>query len=373
MNAGVKRIAPGALDDLIGALTTRGYQVLGPTIQDHCIVYNVLQSTADLPIGWTDEQDAGTYRIRRRDDDAYFGYVVGPHSWKRYLYPPRSLLWRATRTDTGFSFERTAPAARYAFLGVRACELAAMHVQDRVFLDGPVVDPGYASLRERAFVVAVQCVEAGGTCFCVSMDTGPSVRDGADLTLTEIVGNGQHYFTVEAGTPAGAEVLAGLPHEDAADEHVRAAEAAVDAASAQMGRELDTDGIRELLHLQQNSPLWDEVADRCLTCGNCTMVCPTCFCHTVKDTTDLSGEIAERWREWDSCFTSDFSYIHGGGLRVTTRARYRHWITHKLASWHDQFDTSGCVGCGRCITWCPVGIDITQEVAALRQRAAAVA
>jgi formate hydrogenlyase subunit 6/NADH:ubiquinone oxidoreductase subunit I len=332
-----------------------------------------VESASDLPVGWTDVQDAGSYRLERREDDAYFGYVVGPHSWKRYLYPPRSLLWRGTRAGRGFEVEQPAPEERYAFLGVRACELAAMRVQDRVFLDGPVVDPGYQALRNRAFVVAVQCVQAGGTCFCVSMNTGPAVTGGADLTLTEVVADGQHYFTIAADSPEGAAVLAELPGEDATDEHVQAAVAAVDAAAAHMGRALDTHGIRALLHSQQNNTMWDEVADRCLTCGNCTMVCPTCFCHTVEDTMDLSATTAERWRQWDSCFTGEFSYVHGGALRRTTRARYRHWITHKLASWHDQFDMSGCVGCGRCITWCPVGIDITQEIAALRERTGAVA
>ena len=109
------------------------------------------------------------------------------------------------------------------------------------------------------------------------------------------------------------------------------------------------------------------MAERCLTCGNCTLVCPTCFCTNVEDVGDLTGDHAERWRVWDTCFSVDYSYIHGGSVRPSGRARYRQWLTHKLATWHDQFDSSGCVGCGRCITWCPVGIDITQEVAAIRE------
>jgi formate hydrogenlyase subunit 6/NADH:ubiquinone oxidoreductase subunit I len=137
-------------------------------------------------------------------------------------------------------------------------------------------------------------------------------------------------------------------------------------AAAQMGRVMDTSDIKELLYRNYEHPRWDNVAGRCLTCANCTNVCPTCFCTTVEDVTDLTGQQAERRRRWDSCFTMDFSYIHGGSIRASTKSRYRQWMTHKLATWIDQFGTSGCVGCGRCITWCPVGIDITEEVAAIR-------
>jgi Fe-S-cluster-containing hydrogenase component 2 len=133
-----------------------------------------------------------------------------------------------------------------------------------------------------------------------------------------------------------------------------------------MGRSMDTTDIKELLYRNYDHPRWRNVASRCLTCANCTMVCPTCFCTTVEDVTDLTGNQAERWRKWDSCFTVDFSYIHGGSVRASPESRYRQWMTHKLATWIDQFGTSGCVGCGRCITWCPVAIDITEEVRAIR-------
>jgi Fe-S-cluster-containing hydrogenase component 2 len=129
---------------------------------------------------------------------------------------------------------------------------------------------------------------------------------------------------------------------------------------------MDVTGLPELLARNLEHPRWDDVASRCLACANCTMACPTCFCSTVEDTTDLTGDHAERWRSWDSCFTMDFSHVHGGSVRTSTRARYRQWLTHKLSTWHAQFGTSGCVGCGRCITWCPVAIDLTQEVAAIR-------
>ena len=124
--------------------------------------------------------------------------------------------------------------------------------------------------------------------------------------------------------------------------------------------------LQALLYRNYNNERWQDLAQRCLDCGNCTMACPTCFCSKVEDITDLTGDHAERWREWDSCFTMDFSYIHGGSVRATTRSRYRQWLVHKLATWLDQFGSSGCVGCGRCITWCPVGIDLTEEVRLIR-------
>jgi sulfhydrogenase subunit beta (sulfur reductase) len=258
------------------------------------------------------------------------------------------------------------PEERFAFLGVRACELHAIAIQDQVFIGGEYVDPGYKARRERAFIVAVNCGQAGGTCFCVSMNTGPRVESGFDLALTEIVVGGARGFLVETGSEAGREVLAGLPGRVATDADVAEARAAVARAADAMGREMPAAEVRDLLLANLEHPRWDQVAERCLACTNCTMVCPTCFCTSVEDASDLATGETSRSRRWDSCFTMDFSYIHGGSVRASTRSRYRQWMTHKLAHWHDQFGTSGCVGCGRCITWCPVAIDITEEVRAIR-------
>jgi ferredoxin len=172
---------------------------------------------------------------------------------------------------------------------------------------------------------------------------------------------------VEVGTELGAEVLREVSHREAREEEKATAESVIARCSVQMGRSLDTTEIKELLYRNYEHPRWDDVAGRCLTCGNCTMVCPTCFCTTVEDFTDLSGEHAERRRRMDVCFTMDFSYIHGGSIRSSAKARYRQWMTHKLATWIDQFCVSGCVGCGRCITWCPVAIDITEEARVIRE------
>ncbi len=365
------------LGDLYRVLVADGYHVIGPAVQDGAIVLRELSSVAELPFGWGVELEPGGYRLRRRDDDAAFGHAAGPQSWKRFLHPPRERLWSAGRTVDGFEVTEDAEETpRYAFLGVRPCDLRAIEIQDRV-----LGQPGsrYARRREAAFVVAVSCTEPGETCFCASMGTGPGARSGYDLALTELVptlvpielaDDADHRFLVEAGSPRGAAVLGRVPSQEAAAADVREARSAVAAAAGRMGRQMDTGGLRELMAGSHGAARWDDVAARCLTCGNCTLACPTCFCTSVEDSTDLTGEVAERWERWDSCFDLDFSYLHGGSVRTSATSRYRQWLTHKLGTWHDQFGSSGCVGCGRCIVWCPAGIDLTAEVKALRDERA---
>ena len=356
------------LQDLFEILTNKGYQVVGPTIRDQAIVYDTLTSVADLPTGYTDEQDGGRYRLKKRADQALFGYAVGPQSWKKFLFPPVMRLWQARRAGNGFEvIPENNEVPKLAFLGVRSCELHAISIQDKVFMRADYSDPTYQSRRNNLCIIAINCGQAGGTCFCTSMGTGPKATANFDLALTEVLCADQHYFVVEVGTQLGSELLQTIPQREASLDEIQLAEAIVAYTAEHMGRSMDTTNIKDLLYRNLDHQRWDDVASRCLTCSNCTMVCPTCFCTTVEDVTDLTGEQAERWRKWDSCFTMDFSYIYGGSIRTSTKSRYRQWMTHKLASWIDQFGTSGCVGCGRCITWCPVGIDITEEVRAIRE------
>ncbi|MER3442058.1 MAG: hypothetical protein C4296_11915 [Gemmataceae bacterium] len=289
---------------------------------------------------------------------------------------------------------------------MRSCELHALAIQDRVFMNrgSGWSDPYYSAARRRLFLIAVECQYPGGTCFCASAGTGPGVdvariplltwrhadargqldeqRRRVDLPMLQ--GNAAHAhaselavcdwvmtelddeFVVRAISEAGRELVAQLALPPAHKAACEEAAGRVADAAHRMGRSIARQGIQKLLYDLQEHPRWDDVAARCLGCGNCTLVCPTCFCSCVEDHTDLRGDCVERVRRWDSCFNPDFARVHAGNYRASLRARYRHWLTHKFASWLDQFDVSGCVGCGRCITWCPVGIDVTEELAALR-------
>jgi len=362
------------LQSLIDLLRERGWAVIGPTVRDGAVVNAEIDSVDQLPRGVGDLQDAGSYRLRQRGDEALFSYAVGPQGWKALLFPSRELLWSGQQVGREVAVEAAVvDAPRLALFGVRSCDLHAIAIHDRVLAERAVTDAAYVARREATFVVAVTCSEPGGTCFCVSMGTGPVPDKGFDLALTELLDQDGHRFLVVPGSDRGQEVLddlktrAGVDEVVAAGEQDRLAAREVGAAAAKrMGRSMDIDGLRDLLYANTEHHQWDDVASRCLSCTNCTLVCPTCFCTSVDDVGDLTGTATERWRVWDSCFTTDFSYLHGGSVRTSVKSRYRQWATHKLASWVDQFGTSGCVGCGRCITWCPAAIDLTAEVAAIR-------
>ena len=354
-------LAFDALDELVALLGRDGRTVLGPVLRDGTLTLGTITSAADLPRGTTVDPRPGAVRLRSRGDDATFGYVVGPDATKRWLYPPRAELWRAVPTDDG-GFTIDAPPREqlgFAFLGLRACDLAALAIYDRVLLDGPYADPIYASRRADTLIVAVQCAEAAETCFCASMGAGPRVHAGYDLCLTEIVGS---HFVVEVGSDAGQRLVDQLPVGPARPSDHDAPQHAAAAAAVQ-SRVLPND-IDARLARSLDAARYDDIASRCLGCSSCTMVCPTCFCTTTEATTTLDGE-AVHARRWDSCFDPAFTDLHGHAVRDGVGVRYRQWITHKLSTWSAQFDTRGCVGCGRCIAWCPAGIDLVAEALAL--------
>ena len=360
------RLPKTRLDDLIQLLWDDGYRVLGPILREGSVAFDDVHRSADLPVGWRDEQQPGRYRLVPGVPGEVFGVVNGPGSLKAFFFAPEETLLEIHREKKGFRVQDVLPApARLAIIGVRACDLAALAVQDRIFLHDRIRDAHYAVRRADVLLVAVSCTRSVSTCFCVSMGTGPEATRGYDIALTEL----EEVLVARGASAAGQGVLERLVLGPSSAEEQAAAGAAIERCAQQMERRLDTSDLPALLYDEVESPRWKEVAERCLSCTNCTMVCPTCFCHAVVDETVLNGNMSQRVRRWDSCFSYEHAHVHGKNYRPHIRDRYRQWLTHKLASWIDQFGTSGCVGCGRCITWCPVGIDLTEEVAAIRAAA----
>ncbi len=352
-------MATSSLGSLLEALARRGYRLIGPTVRDGAIVLAEIASDHRFPSGLIDRQHAGGYRLEETRDHRHFDYGPGAVSFKPFLHPAESSLLRVRRHEDRLVFEPAPPPAHpLAFIGARACDIAALAIHDRVLGEQ---DPQYAARRRDLFILAVQCARSGDLCFCVSTSSGPRAEHGFDLALTEL----EDRFLVEVGTERGRAVLDDVDHRPATAAQKAGAKRHWQRAVEGQTRTLDAQKARALLPSRPDHPRWREVANRCLTCGNCTMVCPTCFCTTTAERTPVGSTEAERVQLWDSCFSLDFSLMHGGPVRSSPASRYRHWLNHKLSTWHDQFGTPGCVGCGRCVAWCPAAIDLLEEARAI--------
>lgn len=357
------------LQHLLDTLQRAGFHCIGPQLHDGAIIFDHITSVEQLPRGIHDEQAPGSYSLKPDASTMYFDWANGPQAIKPLLFTPREKLWSSQRSADGQIAFKTAETGLVplAIIGARACDVAAMKIQDQHFLQQQYVDPYYQARRKNLLIVAVNCSRPADTCFCHSTGDGPfvdnSIDSGADIVLTEL----QHGFLISAGTDQGEEILLKLSLLDSTKEQLAESES-IAANAANQKRQLPAIDIRTQLMEELDNDAWHNIAARCLSCGNCTAVCPTCFCHSENDVAELDGNTSSHFRDWDSCFSQGHSYIHGITIRSETSQRYRQWLTHKFSSWHDQYGRSGCVGCGRCITWCPVGIDVTESIKQLVER-----
>ncbi len=354
------------LDVILNRLREEGYQTIGPKVKNETLVYEPIETLGELPQGYITEQAPGEFRLKDGRHSCYFDFIPGAHSWKQYLFPSRVELFKLQKNGkTWQMLEQPIDAPKYAFIGVRACELAAIQIQDKAFMRADFTDPIYKARRERVFILSVNCLHPAQTCFCTSMGTGPEVKNGFDLNLTEL----DDVFVLTMGSELARGILSEIPYEDANGFILSSANRAVEQAAQEIERSLDTSDLPDLILNNLDDPHWNEVGKRCLSCANCTQVCPTCFCWDATDQMSLDGKTTSRERVWDSCFNPGYSYQAGGNTRPTIQSRYRQWLSHKLGTWKQQYGTFGCVGCGRCITWCPAKIDLTEEIAVLRKEA----
>lgn len=360
-------VSRSQFDRVLTNLRAAGFTLIGPSPHRGRITLKEIESASDLPAGWRDDRAPGRYRLEQDGSGSrWFGHTVPPDSWKRVLNPPSQPLFSSGRSEERWTIEpEPVETRKLAFIGIRPCDLAAIRILDRVF-DGSHPDSHYAARRHDLFTIVAQCDSPTDSCFCESLGTGPVAAAGFDLAVWET----GETIVVEIGSDRGAEALDGTGGRPASPRDLDRTRQLADRSRRRIQRKVDMEDIGEVLFRNLEHPRWGETAGRCLGCGNCTMVCPTCFCSTVDDEIDATGSATRRVRLWDSCFTTAFSHVHGGNIRPSLSARYRQRITHKFASWQYQFGQSGCVGCGRCITFCPAGIDPVEDLDAIRKGAA---
>ncbi|MEJ2453528.1 MAG: 4Fe-4S dicluster domain-containing protein [Candidatus Thiodiazotropha sp.] len=350
----------GDLSLLFSALKEAGYQIVGPRVRDGAIQFGPLDGPDALPVGVTNDQQPGHYRLQSGDGQRLFDWNHGPQGLKPLCFAPREVLWE--ESSDPFGYRRTLPeVTKTAVIGVRACDLAALSIQDHHFLLEMRPDPHYRQRRESLLLIGVDCAQSAATCFCASTGDGPALDGGYDIGMSEL----DEGFLIWSDSDQGRAITDSLSLQPAEDSQLEAMLQATDRAAQEQQRKMPD--AEELLQLYKrlNHSHWEDVAERCLSCGNCTAVCPTCFCYQAEHETALTGDAAEMVRSWDSCFSPTHSSMGHFQVRSNSKQRYRQWLTHKLAGWQVQQRRIGCTGCGRCIAWCPVGIDLTQEVTAV--------
>jgi formate hydrogenlyase subunit 6/NADH:ubiquinone oxidoreductase subunit I len=269
-------------------------------------------------------------------------------SSRSFLYPAKERVAVYPARDVPWEPE-VGPEKPPVLVGARGCELRALSLLDWVFLEGDFVDPFYKARREALLVVASDCVAFAPSCFCTLLGEKPYPTGGYDLNLSPIEGG----YVVEAGSPRG---------EKAASEYLGSAPE----ATAEQLEERDRIRMSELVAQVIEAKGWNPTMAKCVECGACTNICPTCYCFYLYDQqSELSDETKERVRFWDSCLFADYARMAGvGGVKANPRAafvsRYRNRFLHKYAWQYQQVGRLGCVGCGRCFDACAGGIDLRE-------------
>ncbi len=304
--------------------------------------------------------DDGQTEFRRIDsvrqlDMAYQSTMLSPG--KVYLYKPREELFRFSLDGDLEIREPRADDERRVIIGLHSCDTKAVLYLDKTFL-GAFHDPRYEARRNNTVIIELNCETAGKNCFCSSMGTGPYLHaeTGYDMQLTDFgseylvelkTDRARSMFTVDDVRPAGRDEFVTKQEKE-------------QRVSATFTKRIDTKGLDVLLRKNSQHRVWRITAEEaCLSCSNCVMVCPTCFCYDITDEVSMDRKSARRLRQWDACQDAHFAEVHGGNFRGRRTARLRQFVTHKLAQ-TNQYGVYATVGCGRCITWCPTGIDLTE-------------
>jgi ferredoxin len=293
------------------------------------------------------------------DDEPFFAYLNSKNAPKNIFFPHTETMMKYTRTPQGMVFSSEVNEAGQSVLfGVRPCDAHSFVVLDKLFDQEKYKDQYYIAKRQNTTVITLACVKPPyATCFCTSVDGEPVSSEGADILLTDI---GDEYL-VELVTEKGAK-LAGYFGDTKADAPAEAKKAELAAkAKEAIKSKVPAHEVKPILDKNFDHPFWDTIHAKCLACGTCTYLCPTCHCFDISD--EVVGSDGIRLRSWDSCmfplFTKETS---GHNPRPSQKERWRQRTMHKFKYYIDMFNTIGCVGCGRCVMYCPVNLDIRKVV-----------
>jgi ferredoxin len=250
--------------------------------------------------------------------------------------------------------EPSLPDRETFLFGIRPCDARALLLLDKVFLDGDQKDPYYARRREKTTVIALACARTMVSCFCTSVGGGPGDGAGADVLAVDL----ETDLLLRTLTSRGEDLLSSTADllAEPTPAAVKESEERIHRAEDQITPVKTDDSVRRLRDAY-DSPLWGTAGQKCLGCGTCSFLCPTCHCFDITD--EVRGGAGQRVRTWDCCAYPLFT-LHGSGHnpRPTPKERWRQRIMHKFRYAVENCDVSFCVGCGRCIRNCPVSMDL---------------
>jgi ferredoxin len=310
-------------------------------------------------------EDQVHFKILAKGEKPLVDFANTKNAPKNIFFPRTEALMKFTRTEKGMVHKGQENAGEAGLkedtllFGVRPCDARSFSLLDMLFDQEKYRDPYYIKKRAITTVVALGCVHPPfTTCFCTSVDGAPLASDGADLLLTDLGGS----YLVESFTTKGEALLPAFGGTPAGEAEVKQKEALATQAAGEIRSRVPGHEVKPILDTHFEDPFWNTLHQKCLACGTCTYLCPTCHCFDISDET--KGDAGIRIRNWDSCmfplFTKETS---GHNPRPSQKERWRQRVMHKFRYYVDNFEAIACVGCGRCVMACPVNLDIRKIVA----------
>ncbi len=351
---------------LIDYLVEQDYSVIAPTIKQDAIHYQPIHHIDEMVCSYHEQSSAGSYQLVKDQSGKYFNWSNGVSCLKPWFFKPHETLWQLNLNKTPPQYQAIIPKEqKKAFIGVRACDLAALQLQDQHFLQDKYLHQQYHANRQQSIFIAVHCAAPSTNCFCTSTEDGPECSQGFDIVMTEL----ESGFILQGENTFSQKLIDHLPVETVSKQSWQEQDDILKRAKQKIQRAFNPEKVAKKLQQRLHDNIWQDIAEKCLACGNCTLVCPSCFCSKQGDEMPLAGNKVEHIQYWDSCFSEQHSYLGGIVIHQNIADRYKQWINHKLNWWFEQYGRSGCVGCGRCISWCPTGIDFFQQARALTENA----